>query len=662
MSSLETLSFSSFGEPGLRNPGGVGSECPDTGRITSRQVESEHRGSSRHGLRFGFGFGFGKVLRLGLGAASLFSVATSEPSTAATFGWEAPVDGNWHTAANWNPDGIPTSGDLVTFLPDGTYTVTIDQLDAEADGFNLFRPGVTLAVENARTLTIHDDTPFVIGRIHVGDSEPSDLPATLRFEETATVGGGGTIRLNSGLEEGRSRSFLECGGVLTLGSAVTVEGNGTISAVFVNEGLIHAGNLLMTGNSSVNNGVIRAGAGGAIEIDATLFSQGPDGLIEASLNSEIVVHKCVGGTLAGNDGGVIRPLQELSDCTLIGRVEFPSAPTGTVNPALTWGGEIENEGQMIVFGVAGNPASQLRSRGFSSPEDTFVSGQGWIELQSGEGSESGARLGTSHADSRFIFGSGQVITGRGTFFGKVQIDGVLSPGVTDGIYTPDDPTATFELDDLSYTTEVELTSSAQLVVELGGTESGSFDQVLGDGNASETKLVCAGTLVLSHIDGFAGLDTGEELSIISQVGVVEGTFAAVVQPEGFEYEIVYEEHEVRIRPAAPSGVEDGDPSAPGSEILASHSSSVLTSFPNPLPAIGGTLRFQLQNAGPARIEVVDVQGRVLAVPAEGSFGAGLHEVEWDGRNRDGVTLRSGVYFQRLITASGSSNRKVILLP
>jgi len=83
--------------------------------------------------------------------------------------------------------------------------------------------------------------------------------------------------------------------------------------------------------------------------------------------------------------------------------------------------------------------------------------------------------------------------------------------------------------------------------------------------------------------------------------------------------------------------------------------------PAPNPA-RGTLRFSfdLPRAMHVRLEVVDVQGRVVAMLAEGDFGAGRHERAWDA-SVAGARASAGLYFVRLVTPEGRLVRRVALL-
>jgi beta-glucanase (GH16 family) len=60
-----------------------------------------------------------------------------------------------------------------------------------------------------------------------------------------------------------------------------------------------------------------------------------------------------------------------------------------------------------------------------------------------------------------------------------------------------------------------------------------------------------------------------------------------------------------------------------------------------------TLRFELPAAGPVRLAVYDVAGRLVRTLLDESRGAGSHETEWDGRDASGQAVGSGVYLARL---------------
>ncbi len=78
---------------------------------------------------------------------------------------------------------------------------------------------------------------------------------------------------------------------------------------------------------------------------------------------------------------------------------------------------------------------------------------------------------------------------------------------------------------------------------------------------------------------------------------------------------------------------------------------------NPSTSIG----FFLPQPGHVRLEIFDVNGRQINVLADGHYASGEHSVDWDGRDRSGTNVTSGVYFYRLIAGKESLSRKMVLL-
>jgi hypothetical protein len=82
--------------------------------------------------------------------------------------------------------------------------------------------------------------------------------------------------------------------------------------------------------------------------------------------------------------------------------------------------------------------------------------------------------------------------------------------------------------------------------------------------------------------------------------------------------------------------------------------------PAPNPARGALqLSFDLPRAMHVSLEVLDVQGRLVAQLAEGEFGPGRHERVWDSSTARGRA--AGLYFVRLETPEGRLIRRVVVL-
>jgi hypothetical protein len=85
----------------------------------------------------------------------------------------------------------------------------------------------------------------------------------------------------------------------------------------------------------------------------------------------------------------------------------------------------------------------------------------------------------------------------------------------------------------------------------------------------------------------------------------------------------------------------------------------LTAFPNPFNP-RTNLDFQLPAPGTVRLTVHDARGALVAVLRDGPLPAGEQRVVWDGCDRSGRPVPSGVYFVRLQTETGSRLGKLIL--
>ena len=82
--------------------------------------------------------------------------------------------------------------------------------------------------------------------------------------------------------------------------------------------------------------------------------------------------------------------------------------------------------------------------------------------------------------------------------------------------------------------------------------------------------------------------------------------------------------------------------------------------PNPFNS-QTVISYFLPESGPTRLELFSVTGQQVAVLRQGPQQAGYHRLHWDGRDREGRSLASGIYLYRLVTADGALTRKLTLL-
>ncbi len=90
-----------------------------------------------------------------------------------------------------------------------------------------------------------------------------------------------------------------------------------------------------------------------------------------------------------------------------------------------------------------------------------------------------------------------------------------------------------------------------------------------------------------------------------------------------------------------------------------HADAFAWASPNPLnPAT--TITFALTQPGSVRLAVYDVSGRLVNTLANGTMGAGVHDVRWDGTSRAGTRVASGVYFYVLSTPEQTVKSQLVV--
>jgi len=89
--------------------------------------------------------------------------------------------------------------------------------------------------------------------------------------------------------------------------------------------------------------------------------------------------------------------------------------------------------------------------------------------------------------------------------------------------------------------------------------------------------------------------------------------------------------------------------------------SLHRNWPNPFNP-RTTFAFSMAQPGRATLKVYNVRGQLVRTVADGRFGAGEHEVQWNGDDNTGRTVASGVYLYRLQVGGRTvGTRKCLLL-
>ena len=74
-----------------------------------------------------------------------------------------------------------------------------------------------------------------------------------------------------------------------------------------------------------------------------------------------------------------------------------------------------------------------------------------------------------------------------------------------------------------------------------------------------------------------------------------------------------------------------------------------------------TISFDLVNARKVTLNVYNIKGELVKTLASGNYPAGKHEVTWNGNDKNGKAVSSGVYFYQMKTKEYNSFRKAIML-
>ncbi len=83
-------------------------------------------------------------------------------------------------------------------------------------------------------------------------------------------------------------------------------------------------------------------------------------------------------------------------------------------------------------------------------------------------------------------------------------------------------------------------------------------------------------------------------------------------------------------------------------------------YPNPFNPVT-TITYDVSKAGHVTIQLFDVAGRLIRTLIDQRKDAGRFHIEWNGKDSNGATVPSGLYFYRMHTAGYTATRKMILL-
>ncbi len=86
----------------------------------------------------------------------------------------------------------------------------------------------------------------------------------------------------------------------------------------------------------------------------------------------------------------------------------------------------------------------------------------------------------------------------------------------------------------------------------------------------------------------------------------------------------------------------------------------IKNFPNPFRD-QTSISIKLEKSTSALLEIFDIKGRLLNCLANNTLNSGTHNITWNGTDKNGKKLPSGVYFTRLKTENSSVTKKILII-
>jgi flagellar hook assembly protein FlgD len=70
-------------------------------------------------------------------------------------------------------------------------------------------------------------------------------------------------------------------------------------------------------------------------------------------------------------------------------------------------------------------------------------------------------------------------------------------------------------------------------------------------------------------------------------------------------------------------------------------------YPNPFNP-STTIEFGLNNPAIVKLTIFNLLGQEIISLTDGAYSTGKHQIRWNGRNKNGVYVSSGIYIYRLL--------------
>ncbi|MCD4650771.1 MAG: T9SS type A sorting domain-containing protein [Candidatus Cloacimonetes bacterium] len=160
-------------------------------------------------------------------------------------------------------------------------------------------------------------------------------------------------------------------------------------------------------------------------------------------------------------------------------------------------------------------------------------------------------------------------------------------------------------------------------------------------------------------------------NLYRKTGAGEWLFVDTLSTQTYHFELFYAyiEHKFFVTVDYAEGVSDSSevltvywelPQGPNDENIPVFETALHGNYPNPFNPVT-SINFSLKQSGHVNIDVYNILGKKVISLVNEEMTAGQHTAIWNGKDANGKTVGSGVYFYRMKTGRYTGTKKMLLL-
>ncbi len=163
--------------------------------------------------------------------------------------------------------------------------------------------------------------------------------------------------------------------------------------------------------------------------------------------------------------------------------------------------------------------------------------------------------------------------------------------------------------------------------------------------------------VPDYVTGYSIYRNGASYHEISNPQTLSYADTDIVIGTTYEYQIYVQCNGLYLMAGGTQTVTPTDTDDPSVPIL---ETALLGNYPNPFNP-STTLSFSLIETSPVELVIFNARGQRVRSLVNRTLSSGMHSVVWDGRDEQGRSASSGIYFYRMHAGKYSSTRKMIMM-